>query len=73
MRIHDISDLEHLSYQEIDQIIHDEHVTADQLNIVAAYFRHLNAIESTKFKELGDRVAKVDRMLAELGDDHSAQ
>ena len=66
MKIHSKSDLEHLSYEELDQIIHDEHITANQLNILAGYFRHLNAINSEKFKELNDRVAKVDRMLSEL-------
>jgi hypothetical protein len=67
MKIHDASDLKHMSAAEIEQIIHDEHVNADQLNIFAAYFRHLNSIKKDELKEIDRQMAKVEEKLRQLG------
>jgi hypothetical protein len=66
MKIHDTSDLTHMSANEIEAIIHDDHINADQLNIVAAYFRHLNAVKKDELNEIDRQMAKVDDKLRQL-------
>ena len=69
MKIHDTSDLKHMSTEEIERIIHDEHVNADQLNIFAAYFKHLNAIKRDELQEIDRQMAKVEEKLKQLKGD----
>jgi len=69
MKIHDTSDLKHMSAEEIERIIHDKHVNADQLNIFAAYFKHLNAIKQDELQEIDRQMAKVEEKLKQLKGD----
>jgi hypothetical protein len=57
---------ENLNPEEILEIVHSKHVTAEQLNIFAAHARHLNAERAHDVHELDKLLKKIDARLKEI-------
>ena len=68
MNVKDTGELhpENLKPEEILEIVHSEHVTAEQLNIFAAQARHLNAERAHDIDELDKLLKKIEMRLKEL-------
>ena len=58
---------EDLSLEEINDIIHSEHVIAEQLNIFAAHATHTTAELKRQIAALDEISQKVEARLKELG------
>lgn len=63
---------ENLDPEEILEIVHGKHVTAEQLNIFAAYAKHLNAERAHEVDELDKLLKKIDVRLKEISASSSA-
>jgi hypothetical protein len=63
---------ENLNPEEILEIVHSKHVTAEQLNIFAAHARHLNAERAHDVDELDKLLKKIDARLKEISASSSA-
>jgi len=66
MTKHDLSDLEDLSAGEIDDIIHSDHVNAEQLNLLLAHTKHINTARQAEITELDERLKRIAARLKEL-------
>ncbi len=55
-----------LSADEIHDMAHSEHVTAEQLNILAAHTRHMSNERKHEAKELGDLLDRIEDRIKEI-------
>lgn len=63
---------EDLTHEEVHEIVVSPHVRAEQLNLLAAHARHVNAQRLAEVKELDARLARINARLAELAAANSA-
>jgi hypothetical protein len=63
---------ENLNPEEILEIVHSKHVTAEQLNICAAHARHLNDERAHDIDELDKLLKKIEARLEEISASGSA-
>jgi len=57
---------EDLTAEEIDNIAHSKHVTAEQLNLLAAHTRHITREREQEAKDLGDLLDRIEDRIKEI-------
>lgn len=55
-----------LSHEEIMDIVHSDHTTAEQLNIFASNAKHLTALKHKEVERLNDLLEKIEARIAEI-------
>ncbi|MDA0788774.1 MAG: hypothetical protein O2780_04860 [Proteobacteria bacterium] len=59
-------DPEKLSAEEIKELVHSEHTTTDQLNLLAARTQHLNRQRRQELAELDELMARIEQRIEAL-------
>jgi translation elongation factor EF-Tu-like GTPase len=55
-----------LNHDEILDIIHSDHITAEQLNIFASNAKHLTALKKKEVEKLAELLEKIEARLREI-------
>ncbi len=55
-----------LSADEIAELVHSEHVTSDQLDLLAAHTQHMNRQRRQEIEKLDQIMERIELRLAEL-------